>query len=268
MSDLVILQALSRLPFGLSCFRPKVSFSLDVPGFVVKTADAPAELESALRLRHDAFYVERLGRSLPGGLDVDRYDALADHVLVIDETDGSVAATYRILCSLFTDRFYSETEFDLGSLLGPNRVHLELGRACTSRAHRGGMALALVWKGLARYARLTGASDLFGTSSMDRVDPTSAYGVLEYLRKTGQTAERGTSPEGDYRFRDTPDPSELAKPEAFRDLVPPLLRSYLRAGAVVCGEPGLDLDLRTTDYLTLLDLAAMNPRFAARFFSA
>lgn len=268
MSDLLILQALSKLPFGLSDFRPKVSFSLSVPGFTVKTADTAAELELALRLRHEVFFVERLGLSLPRGLDADPHDLVADHVLVIDESDGRVAATYRILCSLFTDRFYSETEFDLGTLLKANRVHLELGRACTSRKHRGGMALALVWKGLARYARLTGAADLFGTSSMDRVDATSAYGVLEYLRKTGQTADFGASPKAPYRFEDTPDPVEVSRPEAFRDMVPPLLRSYLRAGAVVCAEPGLDLELKTTDYLTLLDLAGMNPRFAARFFTA
>jgi len=40
---------------------------------------------------------------------------------------------------------------------------------------------------------------------------------------------------------------------------PRLLRAYLNLGARICGEPALDREFRTIDFLTLLDLEALSP---------
>ena len=37
-------------------------------------------------------------------------------------------------------------------------------------------------------------------------------------------------------------------------MVPSLLQSYLKAGAVICGDPALDEEFRCVDFFTLLDL--------------
>ena len=51
-----------------------------------------------------------------------------------------------------------------------------------------------------------------------------------------------------------------------RPSIPPLLRGYLRLGAVVCGAPAIDIDFRTADFLVLLDLRSADERYL-RFFS-
>lgn len=47
--------------------------------------------------------------------------------------------------------------------------------------------------------------------------------------------------------------------------VPKLLRAYLAIGAKICGPPALDRGFKTIDFLTLLDLQALDPRVGARF---
>lgn len=254
--------ALHELPHGLGRFRSRAPFRFDAGGFTVKTADGPEELLKALRLRHDVFFAERLGRRLPGGVDADAFDAKADHVLVLSP-GGEVVATYRLLCSLFVASFYSESEFDLDSFMAVPGTKLELGRACTAPAWRGGAALALVWKGLARYARRAGARFLFGTTSVDTASAADAGAVLAHLRSTGWTDAHLVRPRPGYAFDE---PLGEGDAEAGRLLVPPLLRSYLRAGARVHGLPALDRDFVSADFFTVLDLEAADRRFAARFF--
>jgi putative hemolysin len=47
--------------------------------------------------------------------------------------------------------------------------------------------------------------------------------------------------------------------------VPKLLRAYLTIGAKICGEPAIDREFGTIDFLTLLDLQTLHPRVATRF---
>jgi len=61
------------------------------------------------------------------------------------------------------------------------------------------------------------------------------------------------------------DTAAVARPA--RPVIPPLLRGYLRLGAVICGPPSLDHDFGTADFLTLVDLDTADPRYL-RFFAA
>jgi putative hemolysin len=47
--------------------------------------------------------------------------------------------------------------------------------------------------------------------------------------------------------------------------VPPLVKGYLRAGALICGEPAWDPDFNTADFLVLLPMQGMNDRYAKHF---
>ena len=50
-----------------------------------------------------------------------------------------------------------------------------------------------------------------------------------------------------------------------RASVPPLLRGYLRLGAWVCGPPAHDRDFRVADFLVLLELNRVDPRYLRHF---
>ncbi len=73
--------------------------------YVIKTAENDFELEQALRLRHEVFIFEILGKKKLFGIDIDRYDMLCDHLLVIDKKTEQVVGTYRFNSDRYSDRF-------------------------------------------------------------------------------------------------------------------------------------------------------------------
>jgi putative hemolysin len=52
-----------------------------------------------------------------------------------------------------------------------------------------------------------------------------------------------------------------------RRRIPPLLKGYLRAGAVVCGEPAFDVEFGTADVLVLLETAHMTARYQQHYLA-
>ena len=65
-------------------FVPGLRLKLEVRSHIVKTADSWEEVRQALRLRYDVFYREYLQRTNPEHLDVDRFDPVCDHILVVE----------------------------------------------------------------------------------------------------------------------------------------------------------------------------------------
>lgn len=49
---------------------------------------------------------------------------------------------------------------------------------------------------------------------------------------------------------------------------PALVKGYLRLGARICGAPAWDPDFNVADFLTLLRLSDINPRYARHFLRA
>ena len=72
-------------------------------GLRVRLARGETDIRAAQRLRFDNFHGEMGARLSPearaSGLDVDRFDGLADHLLVEDMAGGEprVVGTYRLL---------------------------------------------------------------------------------------------------------------------------------------------------------------------------
>jgi putative hemolysin len=46
---------------------------------------------------------------------------------------------------------------------------------------------------------------------------------------------------------------------------PPLIKGYLRLGAQICSAPAWDPDFNSADFLVLLSMSKMNPRYAKHF---
>ena len=55
------------------------------------------------------------------------------------------------------------------------------------------------------------------------------------------------------------------KAETVEELVLPLLKSYLKAGSKICGEPALDRKFRCIDFLTVLDTELLNKSFEKKY---
>lgn len=248
-------------------FRGFVPIRYETDDFLVTTAQSGPELLKVLQLRHQVFVEEWQGRRAFHGLDVDAYDFNADHLLIIDKRVDETIGTYRLLSSHFTHNFYSSSEFLMGEFLRTPSVKLELGRACVQAAHRNGNTMDLLWKGLVQYITKTKTEFLFGCSSLKSTDMGTVQRLLQSMQQDEQWSdEYSVRPHWDYQYPGFIGVAgESLSVSERRELMPPLLRSYLNAGAKVYGWPALDRDFACTDLLTILDWKQLHPRFQSRF---
>ena len=87
--------------------------------FEVKIAQDKKEIQQALQLRYEIFKLE-MAAGFPqkeaSRLDVDIYDDICDHLIVIDKTTDKIVGTYRLMLNSRLDskmKFYSEKFFDI-----------------------------------------------------------------------------------------------------------------------------------------------------------
>ena len=251
-------------------YRGFVHVHYETDQFVVETAQTSNQLLKVLELRHEIFVEEWQGRRAFHRMDVDQYDFSADHLLITDKSINEVVGTYRLLSSHFNNRFYSSEEFDLSQFLRLPAVKLEMGRACVHSEYRTGQVIELLWKGLSRYITKTKTEYLFGCSSVKSMRADVVSQIVNSLCEQGQwTDQYEVRPTEDYQFPGFLRAAGLPLgPAERKQLIPPLLRSYLHAGAYVYGWPALDRDFGCTDMLTILDWNNLNPRFRQRFAEA
>ncbi|NLK50468.1 MAG: GNAT family N-acetyltransferase [Candidatus Cloacimonetes bacterium] len=252
-----------RRPNRMKNFRAHIPVYLEKRNFIVKTADSTEELRAALRLRHEVFLEELLQRKKKSGFDVDRFDKTCDHLLIIDKRNNMVIGTYRLQSSLHTKRWYTATEFNIKQItkkLPGNK--LELGRACVHPDHRNGVTIALLWAGIHAYMTASQTEYLFGCSSINTTDNNDIKGIYHFLREGGYlTKEYRVRPRGKFKvpgfdryIRKYKNRFPAMEVQVHKDKIPPLLNSYLKAGAKVCGNPALDRNFRCIDFLTLLSV--------------
>lgn len=249
-------------------FRGHIQIRHESEDFIIKTVQTSGELLRVLQLRHEIFVREWQGRKSYHGLDVDSYDFAGDHLMIIDKNTSEVVGTYRLLCSRFTDRFYSQDEFNIDEFLAQPFTKLELGRACVHPDYRDGNTIDMLWKGLSRYIEASNSRYLFGCASLKTTDPFITASLLTELSKKGSFKnEFSIRPTAKYEFKDFSwDLAKEMSHRELRDLMPPLLRSYLHAGAHVYGEPALDKLFACVDIFTVLDVSVLNSKFRQRYF--
>lgn len=250
----------------MKAFRPKIRFSLEHGKYLIKTVESAEELERCLRLRHEVFHSECLNKRLLSGLDFDRFDLLCDHLAIFDRETDRAIGTYRIICSSFSDQYYTATEFNIDRLIALPGVKLELGRACIEKNFRGGTAIALLWRAIAQYVKLSGADYLFGCASVWTSSQLECAAIMKYMRDASLvTDEEYVKPIGEYvdpciseyvRFLDNPDYKFDATPAKAK--LPALFKSYIKLGSKICGEPGYDRFFECYDFVTLQDMSFLN----------
>jgi len=261
--------------FSLKTYRPSVNIYFENSRMIIKTADSEEELKKVFALRYEVFMKE-IQKKEEDGIDFDEFDLSFDHLLLIDKASGDIIGTYRVNCSKFNDKFYSEKEFKMDSLRKLPGVKLELGRACIKEEFRNGITLNTLWKGIAMYASETGSRYLLGCSSINNMDRFVVASIQNYM-KNNHYSKKTTrvKPRFKYKFRKlgrTVRKISAEKYAPFREgalkELPPLLMMYLKFGGVVCGKPALDKDFACVDYMTLLDLEKIDDSLRRKYFGS
>jgi putative hemolysin len=237
--------------------EPYASNFVENSRYLLKSLDEMSELEEVMELRAKVFK-EEYGASLASSsLDVDAYDFKCDHLIIKEKQTQRIVGTYRLLCSKFVDRFYSQSEFYLDEFLKTEGTKLELGRACIHPDHRRGATLNLLWRGIIRYAMVTDSEYLFGCSSLKTTDPFEAKAIHDSL-KAQNLLSNDWNIHAIGKFKIDQFPEILSAQITQTPALPPLLRSYLNAGAKIYGDPALDRDFNCIDLITILRLKDLN----------
>jgi putative hemolysin len=238
----------------------------------VKLASNLTELDAAMRLRFEVFNLELqegLISSYDRGYDTDAYDAYCDHLIVKDITSHEVVGTYRLLRGSQAGRhigFYSENEFDLGNLTRLRGEMLELGRSCVAATHRSFATLNLLWSAIVKYATERNLSHLFGCASLHISGSSEVQPVYSYLRANHYAPEKyRVYPVESCRMMIDEDSDEEVDSRMARRKLSPILKGYLRAGAMICGAPAYDAEFGTADVLAILEMGKMAGRYKQRY---
>src|SRR4051812_15774493 len=115
---------------------------VETPLYSLRLAGSADEIAAAQRLRYRVF-TDELGATLRTpvpGHDVDAFDPMCDHLIVVEERTGAVVATYRLLPPGRSDIRYADSEFDLAPLAAIGGQLVETGRSCVDPDHRDGAA--------------------------------------------------------------------------------------------------------------------------------
>lgn len=245
----------------------------------VRLAQTAAEVRQAQKLRYRVFYQEGSAIADPGRLfarrDVDGFDAICDHLLVLDHegSDGKpvVVGTYRLLRQHLAEEyggFYSASEFDIGSLIArhPGLQFLELGRSCVLAPYRNKRTVELLWQGIWRYVSLNRLDVMIGCASLDGTDPETLALPLSFLHHYAHAPDAWRAQALPERYVEMNRLSkEAIDPKAALRILPPLVKGYLRLGAYIGEGAVIDREFGTTDVLIVLPVSAIKERYIERF---
>jgi putative hemolysin len=254
-----------QVRFGL--FKPKLEFEIIVGNFLIRTARTAADLKGVVQMRQHSFLEDFLPNQQYADFDFDDYDVRADHILVKHVPSGEVIGSYRIICTLFSDKFYNFEEFNIDGLLKKPGVKVELSRACIHKNYRNGSTLNLVWRGISQYVKAVNAQYIFGCSSVKSISPRLCQSMFWQLYPMFYTDVYSISVLPQFQFNQTIEEKDILPMEVVDEQIPPLLKSYLKAGAKICSAPALDMAFRCVDFLTVLDLNEVTDSYRKRYFS-
>lgn len=231
----------------------------------VRLAVSPEEVDAAQALRFRVFYTEGGATASPETAaferDRDDFDAVCDHLLVIDHARGrspseTIVGTYRLMRREHAEkvgRFYTSAEYDISRILAIPGPILELGRSCTDPTYRTRSTMQLLWQGIAQYVFSNGIEMMFGCASLSGVDPEALALELSYLHHFHSAPE-------EFRPRALPHlytamdlmPKDSVSPKQALNALPPLVKGYLRLGGFVGDGAVVDRQFNTTDVCVMV----------------
>ena len=248
----------------------------------VRLAADDREVLAAQRLRYRIFYEEMGATATPemerARLDIDEFDPICDHLLVIDHSlpaEEAVVGTYRLLreeVALENDGFYSASEYDLSPLfvgreektLRQHGQFLELGRSCVRAEYRSNATIQLLWKGIAEHVYAHKVSYLFGCASLPGIDLVDHAEALSYLYHKFRAPDDlcvYAVPSRHVEMNMMP-PDQVRERDVVKAL-PPLIKGYLRVGAYIGDGAVIDQQFGTTDVFVIQSIARVPDKYFA-----
>ncbi len=238
------------------------------------------EIDAAQSVRYRVFVEEMKAMLTPEAMrlkrDFDSYDAICDHLLVVDnaiegEIEEQIVGTYRLLrqeVAMANGGFYSASEFDIQPLLDrhPEKQFMELGRSCVLPDYRTKRTVELLWQGNWLYSLKHGMNAMFGCASFPGIRPEEHALALSFLHHNSLVKEDWmVSARSElYRKMDLM-PSEGINPRQALSAMPPLVKGYLRLGAMIGDGAVVDQAFNTTDVLIVLPIASISGRYINHF---
>lgn len=232
--------------------------------FIAEIATTPALIEECQRLRYQIFANE-MGAELDveDDIDVDRYDAFCEHLIIRREDNGMIVGNTRLLTeeqAVNAGGYYTQSEFAMDAILAYPGRRIEMGRTCVHPDYRSGVVVQTLLGGIIQYMYHNQYDMIFGCASIPWEDNghlvyhsmeqiRQKYFIEEALRMTPLSPVPARQPgdaEGRLRF-------------------PPLLKAYLSLGCDACGEPSWDPAFQTADVPILLRLENLNRRYCRKF---
>ena len=225
----------------------------------VRVACSAAEIDAVQALRYRVFYQEMGAKADAAAAaslrDRDAFDAVADHLLVVDHAIGDgpegVVGTYRLIqreAAARLGRFYSSDEYDIAPIMNfPGRI-LELGRSCVDAAYRSRAAMQLLWRGIAAYVFHYKIDLMFGCASLHGTDLDALAADLTYLyhNHLAPPAVRPRALPDRYVEMRRMAHSQI-DPKRVQAQLPPLIKGYLRLGGFIGDGAVIDRQFNTTD---------------------
>ena len=237
--------------------------------FLVKSAENPAEIRQAQRLRFRVFKEEqgRLDALTGDDCESDVFDATCAHILIVDRKDGSVVGTCRLRagsCIRKKEGFYSAREYRFSGLEPYVEKTVELGRSCVAPEFRNGSAAALLWTGLAECRKRMAFNYMLGCASLEHNDFPLARALFRKMTEKGLVTE---APRAVVRRGFRLPPGETARDQDDRLLktLPPLFKGYLRIGAKICGAPAFDREFGSIDFPVWFDFINLPDKYCRHF---
>ena len=242
----------------------------------VRLVRGDREIEAAQRVRFRVFVEEMRAQLPPEAMrrrrDADRWDAICDHLVVLDHSiegdiEDQIVGTGRLLRQDVARRnggFYTASEFALDALLErhADKSFMELGRSCVLPAYRTKRTVELLWQGNWSYALRHRIHAMFGCGSFPGVSPERHALALSFLHHHASARdgwEAGARPEL-FRTMDLM-PVEAVNTRRALMAMPPLIKGYLRLGAMIGSGAVIDHVFNTTDVLIMLPITSISDRY-------
>lgn len=245
-----------------------------------RLARSPFEIDAAQRVRYQVFVEEMKARLSPDAMfrkrDSDAWDAICDHLLVLDrsiegDTEDQIVGTYRILRQDVASRrggFYSSSEFEIDALVArhPDKRFMECGRSCVLPAYRNKRTVELLWQGMWAYALRHRMDMMFGCASFPGTAPEAHALALSFLHHQVLARDEWAVEARPELFRpmDTM-PFNPADARKALNALPPLIKGYLRLGAMVGNGAVVDPSFNTTDVLIVLPISSISDRYISHY---
>lgn len=248
-----------------------------IESITVRLARSKEEIEAAQHLRYKVFYEEFHAIPSPEMLatkrDFDKYDDVADHLIVFDESIpnsvSQIIGTYRLLRKDNATRiggFYTAGEFDISPLINSRASLLELGRSCVLPPYRTRPVMQLLWQGITDYMLDHSIGLMFGCASLYGTDVNSLSMPLSYLYHyhLAPPEMRPRALDGRYVEMNRM-PKDSIDPKVAFMVLPPLIKGYLRLGAYVGEGAVVDEQFDTTDVCIILPMSKVAERYRKHY---